>query len=228
MHFFQILMELVVGYIALLLMTKLLGKTQITQITTFDFISALVLGELVGNAFYDDKVGLKEILFAIAIWSILIFGTEILTQKKISVRGFLEGNPSIVVRKGQIDYNELRKNHLDINQLQHLLRKKDIFSIRECEYAILETDGSISVVKKPSFQTPSVGDLNLPLSEIHLPVTLISDGEVLYKNLQNINWDEKDLETELEKAGVLSPKNVLYAEWLKGEPLHVQTYKTRS
>ncbi|PLR81451.1 DUF421 domain-containing protein [Bacillus canaveralius] len=226
MQFFHIFIELVVGYIALFLITKLLGKTQITQITTFDFISALVLGELVGNAFYDEKIGLIEILFAIAIWGMLIFGTEILTQKKKGVRGLLEGNPSIVVRKGQIDYNQLRKNHLDINQLQHLLRKKDTFTIRECEYAILETDGSISVLKKPPFQTPTTQDLKLPLHEVHLPVTLILDGEIVYDNLQSIGWNEKDLEAEIEKAGVLSAKEVLYAEWLKGKPLHIQTYKS--
>ncbi|KHF27654.1 hypothetical protein LR68_03523 [Anoxybacillus sp. BCO1] len=63
-------------------MAKILGRTQITQITPFDFISALVLGELVGNGLYDSEVGLSKVLFAIALWGLLIYTTEMITQKK--------------------------------------------------------------------------------------------------------------------------------------------------
>lgn len=147
MEYLHILSVLVVGYIFLFIMAKLLGKTQITQITPFDFISAIVLGELVGNALYDQETGIPEIFFAVAVWGILIYATEILTQKYKRARKLLEGEPSIVIKKGKIIYEELKKNHLDINQLQHLLRSKDVFSIRECEYAILETDGTVSALK---------------------------------------------------------------------------------
>ncbi|WP_426470256.1 hypothetical protein, partial [Salmonella enterica] len=78
-EFGQIAVELVVGYIALFIMAKILGRTQITQITPFDFISALVLGELVGNGLYDVNVGLAQMLFAIALWGLLIYATEMIT-----------------------------------------------------------------------------------------------------------------------------------------------------
>ena len=133
MEYLHIISVLVIGYIFLFIMAKLLGKTQITQITPFDFISAIVLGELVGNALYDQETGIPEIFFAVAVWGILIYATEILTQKFKRARKLLEGEPSIVIKKGKIVYEELKKNHLDINQLQHLLRSKDVFSIMECE-----------------------------------------------------------------------------------------------
>lgn len=79
MEFIKIASELVVGYVALLFTTKIPGKTQITQITAFDFISALVLGELVGNALYDNNIGISQILFAVALWGALIYITEITT-----------------------------------------------------------------------------------------------------------------------------------------------------
>ncbi|HYK72547.1 MAG TPA: YetF domain-containing protein, partial [Pseudoneobacillus sp.] len=127
MEFVHIFAELVVGYIALFILAKVLGKTQITQITTFDFISAVVVGELVGNALFDEEIGIKKILFAVIIWGTLIYTTEIITQKFKRVRKTLEGEPSIVIRRGKIDYHQLKINKLDINQLQHLLRSKDIF-----------------------------------------------------------------------------------------------------
>ncbi|KON89391.1 membrane protein [Sporosarcina globispora] len=224
MEYLHIISVLVIGYIFLFAMAKLLGKTQITQITPFDFISAIVLGELVGNALYDQETGIPEIFFAVAVWGTLIYATEILTQKFKRARKLLEGEPSIVIKKGRIVYEELKKNHLDINQLQHLLRSKDVFSIRECEYAILETDGTVSALKKPLYSTPTIQDLNLPLNKIELPVTLILDGEVVWDNLKSINWDERKLNNEIKNIGVHNVKDVLYAEWKKGEALHVQTY----
>ncbi|WP_449622515.1 DUF421 domain-containing protein [Robertmurraya sp. Marseille-Q9965] len=224
MEFVQIFSELIFGYIALFVLTKVMGKTQITQITPFDFISALILGELVGNAVYDKEITIFKVIFAVVVWGLLIFLTEVLTQKKKGLRKLLEGEPSIVIRKGKIDYKVLKKAHLDINQLQHLLRAKGIFSIRECQYAILETDGAISVLRKSSYSSPTLKDLNLPLSNVTLPVTLIMDGQVELDNLQMIDWDRDKLFNEIKKHGVLSEKEVLYAEWKEGEPLHVQTY----
>lgn len=123
--------ELLIGFVALLIMTKLLGKTTLSQITPFDFISALILGELVGNAIYDKEVKLGSILFAIALWGGMIFLIELCTQKLRGTREFLEGKPSIIIRNGHLDRQELKKNKLDINQLQHLLRRDKVFSIRE-------------------------------------------------------------------------------------------------
>ncbi|MBG9549603.1 DUF421 domain-containing protein [Cytobacillus firmus] len=224
MKYLHILSVLVIGYIFLFIMAKLLGKTQITQITPFDFISAIVLGELVGNALYDQETGILEIFFAVTVWGTLIYATETLTQKFKRARKLLEGEPSIVIKKGKIIFEELKKNHLDLNQLQHLLRSKDVFSIRECEYAILETDGTVSAFKKPLYATPTIQDLNLPIYNAELPVTLILDGEVVWDNLKSINWDETILKNEIKKYGASGVKDVLYAEWKKGEALHVQTY----
>ncbi|MCM3707087.1 MULTISPECIES: DUF421 domain-containing protein [Cytobacillus] len=224
MEYLNIISELVIGYILLFIMAKLLGKTQITQITPFDFISAIVLGELIGNAFYDKETGLPEIFLAVTVWGILIYFTEYITQKFKRTRKMLEGEPSIVIKKGKIVYEELKKNHLDLNQLQHLLRSKDVFSISECEYAILETDGTISALKKPAYAIPSNKDLGVPINTVELPVTLIIDGEVIWDNLKSIGWDDTKLMNEIKNYGARSIEDVLYAEWKKGEALHVQTY----
>ena len=82
MHeYIHITFVLFVGFIALFIMTKILGKSQISQITPFDFISAIVLGELVGNALYDENTGISQMLFSVLLWTILILTTEKITQK---------------------------------------------------------------------------------------------------------------------------------------------------
>ena len=223
-EFGQIAVELIVGCVALFIMAKILGRTQITQITPFDFISALVLGELVGNGLYDANVGLAQILFAIALWGLLIYATEMITQKKKELRELLEGKPVIVISKGKILYDALKKTKLDLNQLQHLLRSRNVFSIREVEYAILETDGTVSVMKKAPYEQPTRQDHNISASEAVLPVTVIIDGEVIWDNLRENGWDEQWLKKHMRHAGFENYSDILYAEWQDGKGMHVQSY----
>ena len=91
----------------------------------------------------------------------------------------------MIINKGTYNYEELKKNHLDLNQLQHLLRAKDVFSVRECEYALLESDGTLSVIRKPIYDMVQRQDLQLPLKQPHSLLSLIVDGEVVYDNLNN-------------------------------------------
>ncbi|MGR3763579.1 DUF421 domain-containing protein [Rossellomorea sp. NS-SX7] len=224
MEIMSIAVELVVGYFALLILTKVLGKTQITQISAFDFISALILGELVGNSLYDKNISVWPILAAIFIWGSLIFTTEYITQKSRRFRHIMEGTPAIVINKGKIDFKQLKKNHLDLNQLQHLLRAKDIFSVRECEYALLESNGTLSVLKKPMFENVQRADLNIKPDHVSLPLSLIVDGEIVYDNLKIVDQQEEWLLAEINRHGFQSHKEVLYAEWKEGESLLVQGY----
>ena len=218
MHLGQITIELIVGLLALLCVTRILGKTQIDQLTPFDFISALVLGELVGNAVYDHEVKVWSTLYAIAVWTILIYIIELLTQKWRGTRSFFEGNPSIIIRDGHIDRQQLKKNHLDINELQQMLRQqKDIFSIREVEYAILEPNGKISAIKKSKYASPTFEDLSLKQKAVYMPISLICDGHVDKDNLKKAGYDENWLLKQLTKWDINEFEDVLYADWKADE-----------
>ncbi len=113
---------------------------------------------------------------------------------------------------------------MDLNQLQHLLRAKDIFSVRECEYALLESNGTLSVLKKPMFENVQRADLNIQPDHVSLPLSLIVDGEIVYDNLKIVHQQEDWLLNEITKYGFQSHKDVLYAEWKEGESLLVQGY----
>ncbi|MFC7321240.1 YetF domain-containing protein [Halobacillus campisalis] len=225
MEYLRIAVESLFGFGALFILTKVLGKTQITQITAFDFIAALVLGELVGNALYDKEVGIAQIGFAVFLWGILIYVTEIITEKLKGTRKFLEGKPSIIIDQGRIQREELKSNKLDINQLQHLLRSKDVFSIQDVHFAVLETDGTISVMKKSQAETVTREDMNLPPQRSSLPRMLVSDGEVLWDNLKELGYDKRWLEAELHTQNYQRVQDVLIAEYTPGEQLFVMGYE---
>jgi uncharacterized membrane protein YcaP (DUF421 family) len=184
--FMELTIKLLLGFVFLFITTKFVGKTTIKQLTPFDFLGTLILGEILGNALFDEEVRIVHVFYATFVWGGLIIGSETLTLKFKGLRSFLEGNPSIIIRKGVVNRKELRKAKMNLNQLQSLLRQNKVISIREVEYAILEPNGEISFIKKSKYQNPTLEDLNLQKSN-HIPVTLILDGEIVDDNMKSLN-----------------------------------------
>ncbi|MFS0752158.1 YetF domain-containing protein [Oceanobacillus sp. 1P07AA] len=226
--YFSMFFEMIIGFIALFLVTKILGKTQISQITPFDFIAALLLGELVGNALFDQNAGIIDILFVIAIYAVIMYISEIISQKYKHTRHMLEGFPSIVIYNGKLIRDTMKKNKLDINQLQHLLRTKDTFSIQEVEFAVLEANGTLSVLKKSDYQMPTRKDLKLSATEVDLSTTLINDGEVIVDNLKEKNLSIEWLTDQIKEQGYERIEEVFYAEYIKDKPLFLLPYVNRN
>lgn len=222
-----IALELLIGFGVLFTMTKLLGKTHLSQLTPFDFISALLMGELLGNAVYDQEVHIWQILFAAVIWGGLIYSTAWITQKVTKTRKFLEGEPSILIRNGVLQYHAFKANSIDINELQSLVRQKGFFSLQEVAYAILETNGTVSVIPHSDHDIPRRSEWNLPEVPPRLPLTLILDGQVLTENLKKANLSKQWLRKELAKQNISNFSEVFYAEWLEGGKLYVSKYDER-
>lgn len=217
MHFVHIATELIIGFAALFFLTKILGKATLSQVTAFDFISAIVLGEFVGNALYDKDTGVASILFAIALWGLMVYMVEWCTQKFKATRGFLEGKPAIVIRNGHLERETMKKEKLDLNMLQNLLRQKDCFSVREAAFAILETDGTITVMKKSGYASPTNEGMQQPQKPVYLPVSIILDGEVDRENLKRAGLSEDWLKKELRNHNVDRAEDVFYMEWKQDE-----------
>src|SRR5699024_11455041 len=120
--------------------------------------------------------------FVIILWGAILYLIEIVTQKFKGSRFILEGKPSLVIHKGEIIYEELRKNKMDMNEILHLLRMKDVFAVQEVEYDELETDGLLSVLKSPEFEPLIKRVLNVnPEKELRLTPEIM-EGERINKN----------------------------------------------
>lgn len=228
-EFLPMLYETIFGFFALFILTKVLGKTQISQLTPFDFIAAIILGELVGNALFDEKAGIPEIAFVIILWGSLLLSTEIITQKYKRTRALIEGSPAIVIYKGELIRDVMKKNRLDVHQLKNLLRGKDVFSIEEVEHAILETNGTVSVLKKSPYQPPTKADLNVTVApeDAHISTTLINDGEIIYDNLKENSLTEEWLLQQLNAQGFETVEEVFYAEYTQGKMLYILPFVNR-
>ncbi|MBY6036623.1 DUF421 domain-containing protein [Fictibacillus nanhaiensis] len=224
MRFIFLSLELIVGFFVLFFIIKFVGKKMINQITPFTFIAAIVLGELLGNALYDHEIGVIYVIYSMVLWGILLFLVEYLGQKFLAFRGLFEGKPSALIKNGVVDRDELKKNRMNLNQLQSLLRQSETFSIREVAYCYLESNGSISLLKKTKYQKTTQEDFNMPASSVFVPVTLIRDGKVLWDELNDLGLDEEWLDTQLASQGITGHSHIFLAEWLENDGLFVQTF----
>ncbi|WP_410771052.1 DUF421 domain-containing protein [Fontibacillus sp. BL9] len=228
MDFGQIALKLVIGFIGLWLLTRLLGKKEISQLTPFDFVSSLMLSELVGNTVYQKDVRFIHLLYALFLWGFLSYLFEKVTQHARRARGALDGKPSILIRDGEVDLKELKKNSLDFDQLRMLLRQHDVFFIREVAYAIFEANGSLSVMKKPDEETVKRRDLGIQSKPVHLSYCLIEDGEIHSESLELIEKNEAWLREKLKEQNCNRVEDAAYAEWKEGEGLYILKYKQGS
>lgn len=217
--------ETLFGIFALFILTKVLGKTQISQLTPFDFIAAIVIGELVGNALFDKETGILDIGYVILLWGVILYTIEMITQKFQKSRFILEGKPSFLIHQGKIIYEEMRKNKIDLNELQQLLRMKDVFSVQEVEYAILETNGLLSVLRKPEYDTPTKNDLQIPPQRVDVAVSLILDGEYIEDNLAEAGVTKTWVESQMTAQQFTDVKEIFFAEWLPDKPLFILPYE---
>lgn len=217
----MLVVKLVLGFVGLWLLTRLLGKKEISNLTPFDFVSSLMLSDIVGETLYAEETRYIELIIAFLVWFTLSYIFEKVTQHAKRFREPLEGTPSIVIRNGEVNLMEMKKNKIDFEQLRVMLRQKDIFSMREVAYAIFETNGALSVLKQPKYDTVERRDLNLPEEDAQLAYCLLEDGEVDECNLRQIGKDKSWLYRELHKQGCNDLGKLAYVEWMKDEGLFI-------
>lgn len=221
----MISVKLIAGFLGLWIMTRCLGKKEISQLTPFDFVSSLMLSELVGNTVYQEDVHLGQLLFSLAVWFILSYVFEKVTQYARKTRGPLEGSPSILIRNGQVDVLEMKRNRLDFEQLLMMLRQKDIFSVREVSYAIFETNGSLSVMKNSEYEAMQKSDLGQAKDDPGLTYNLLENGRINEDGLKAIGKDSLWLKRQLRQNGYDDLEAIAYAEWQEGRGLYVLEHK---
>jgi len=202
-----------IGFCILLVLTRLLGKKQLGQLTIFTYITGVALGNIAGDMVVHRDITIADGVTGLVFWGFLTFIVELISLKSSKARVLLDGEPSIVIKKGEIMKDKLKSQRLNIDDLTMLLRTNNIFSIKDVEYAILEPNGQLSVLKKPPLEQITKKDMNIQVTETaHIPIEIIVDGKPVLKNLDEVGHDIKWLDQQLDQANIGSIAEVLYAE----------------
>jgi uncharacterized membrane protein YcaP (DUF421 family) len=201
-----------------------MGRKEISQMTFFNFVSAISVGTIGASLAIDSSISFRYGLIALIAWSAFTLAIGFLDLKSTTFRNAVEGQPVILIKKGKIMDAALRKVRLDLDALNTLLRKKNIFSVTDVDYAIFETDGSLSVMKKESKEALTKSDMQIKENKKYLyPISasVISDGKIIKENLEKLNLDQQWLENELAISGLSSISDVFYAEVQKDGSLYI-------
>lgn len=221
--YFQIIIETVSTFFVLLIMTRLLGKKQLSHLTFFNYITGITIGSLAANMVLISTRDFFKELTTLIIWCLLSMIIAYIGLKSGKARVVLDREPTILIKKGVIDKKSLSSTKLNIDDLTMLLRQKDVFSVTEVDYAILEPNGSLSVLKKQQSQNVQKKDLNIDLiMPTYIPTEIIVDGKIIVDNLKELGLSNEWLDKQLKKAGVYSTKEVLYAEIQSDGQLYIQ------
>ncbi|MYL70610.1 DUF421 domain-containing protein [Halobacillus litoralis] len=222
-----LLTRLAIAFFTLLILTRLMGRKEISQMTFFNFVSAISIGTLGASLAIDPTLSVRNGLIALAVWSAFTILMGLLDIKSRNVRKKVEGEPIIIIRNGKILENEMKKTRLDTDELNLLLRKKNVFSVGDVDYAIFETDGTLSVLKKQGKRPATKEDVHTPYQTMQAsPASsiVIQDGKVNHNNLESLQWSLDKLEEKLSANGLNALEDVFYAEVKEDGSLYIDTY----
>ncbi len=187
--------------LTLFLITKLIGKKQVSELSLFDY----VIGISIGNFTAEMTMGLNNQyingVVAIFTFGIISWLVSRLTMKSIILRRILIGTPTIIIQEGKIIKENMKKLNIDINDLLEQCRNNGTFDISQIEYAIMEVNGKISIMLKPEYNPVTMNDMNLKPTLQDLCANVIIDGRIMMKNLNNMNKSKQWLLKELKVKG---------------------------
>ncbi len=206
------LLRLPIVYLVLLIATRIMGKREIGQLSSIDFVVAIVVAELATLPITDINFPLLQSLIPITLLTALQVITSLLCLKSNTFRQFLYGKPNILISKGEMQIKEMRKARYNIDDLLTQLRQRDVFDISEVEYAVLETSGDLTVILKKAKRALTKEDLYpTAYPPEAMPLTLITDGIINKKGLHEAHLSEIWLWDKLRENGISEAKEVFFA-----------------
>jgi len=188
-----------------------MGKRQMGELQPFELVITIMISELAAVPMQNTGVpllnGIVPILTLLFLQTLITFGT----LKSDLMKKLVCGSPTILIAKGRVLEDALRKTRYSLNDLMEQLRIKGYFNIHDIEYAILETDGDISVIPKSQKRPVTPADLGIKTKYEGLPISVIVDGKVKKDILKYANISEQEVLVELKKRGINTPEEVFFA-----------------
>ena len=224
----ETIIRTLLSFLILFILMRIMERKEISEMTFFNFASAIAIGSVAGNLAFNDDLSILNGIVSLIGWSLLTLLSGRIVMKSKKARKLMNGEPLIIIKNGKIMEKPLRRVNLDIDTLTALLRQENIFSITEVEYAIFETTGKLSVMKKDNKQSVTKGDMNSinPQQKLLPTITgVVSDGVINTNNLEKLNLNTAWLNQQLKQAGIKTISDVLYAEVQPDHTLYIDSKK---
>lgn len=222
-----VLVRSIIGFFTLLIMARILGKQQISQLTFFDYVLGITIGSIAATLSVDLSSRAWPHWVGLMVWALIVWALQWFTLKYRSAAKYIVGEPTVVIMNGQIMEDAMRSIRYTLADVLEQLRDKGVFDLKQVGFAVVETDGKVSVLLKPEFLPATPRDLNLTTQDSGLTTELIYDGVIIEENLKQANVDQLWLEKELKNQGINHISEVFLAALDSLGGLYLDTYKDR-
>ena len=212
--------------VVLFLLTKWLGKRQLSQLSFFEYINGITIGSIAAEVSTGLETNFLHGFYSMLIWAAAPFFIGIISLKNKKARNFFEGKATVFIKDGKVLEDNLKKEKYTIDELLQLLRKKQVFNISEIEFAVLEANGELNVLLKKENQPLTPKDIGLLVAPQKATQTVIMDGEILDEPLSECGQNRGWLNIELDKLGV-SLENVFLGQVDSFGKLTVDVYNDK-
>lgn len=198
-------------FLWLFVITKLMGQREMAQLNLFDFIVSITIGGLVSGPLFNPRAGLKGALINVGLLGTLDIVLAYLSLKNPKFRRIVQEEPIVLVQNGKILEDMMGKTRFNLDDLLAELRLKNIPNISDVEFAILESNGKLSIIPKSQARPLTPRDLRLSTEYEGMPTVLIEDGNIVEDNLRDNHLTKEWLSHELKAQGINDVTNVMAA-----------------
>lgn len=200
----------IISLVFLFFMTKLIGKKQVSELSLFDYVISISIGNFAAEMTTSTDTQVLNGLVGVLIFGFVAVLVSVLTMKSIILRRLFMGSPTILMENGRFVYKNLKRVKMDINDFLETARIAGYFDVSKIKYALMEANGKISFMLKEENNPVTIKDMNLKASKDGLVANVIIDGKIMKKNLSNINKDRAWLLKQLKVSGKIV-KDILLA-----------------
>jgi len=209
-------------YVLILFVFRLMGKRQIAQMQPFEFVLTLIIADLATIPMAEMSVPLLNGAVPLLTLVVFHFILTSLTRFSNKFSRFISGKPVIVIDQNGIVYDSLKKLNITLDDLFESVRGAGYFSFSEVQYAIMETNGKVSVMPKQENSPATKEDINAKIENDSLPLTIICEGNFMQENLKLSEKDEKYFVNILKKEKISSIKKVLILTLTQNGEIYLQ------
>ncbi|PMC40445.1 hypothetical protein CJ195_01655 [Bacillus sp. UMB0899] len=210
----------------LFFITKLLGKKQLSKLSFFEYIVGITVGDIAGTITMDIELNIVNGVVSIVVWTLFPLVISYVSLKSKKFRDIVEGKATTFIQDGKILEDNLKHEKYSTDELLEQLRKKDIFQVSDVEFAVLETNGELSVLLKKEKQPAKWEDFFGEGVKLKAPITVIMDGVYMEESINEggytIDWVRSKLE-----AKKRSVKDVFLAQIDSNGNLYADYYDDR-
>jgi uncharacterized membrane protein YcaP (DUF421 family) len=198
-------------YLLVVIVTRIMGKRQIGELQPYEFVITIMIADLVAVPMQDRGLSLLSGVIPVLTLLVVQVVFSFSSLKSPSFRRILCGKPSPIMVKGELNWLEMQKNLYHVHDLIEQLRSQGYFNLSDVEFALLETNGSLSVLPKARRRSVTPEDLELAPKREQMPVFLIINGQIDEKNLAQTGLSSEWLRNQLAQEGITDPRTVLVA-----------------